>query len=101
MTCAAFISIFFPMGTTTIPTDVYSVEPKNKLNYLSLGGKTIWLCVKRGRGGGKFGCCGETGRGLMLADMTLKERCSDLNDVGSHTRYTNRVITTEISVLVE
>ena len=39
-------------------------------------------CVKRG-GGSKFGCCGEIGRGLMLADMTLKERCSDLNDVGS------------------
>ena len=36
------------MGTTTIPTDVYSVEPKNKLNYLSLGGKTIWLCQEGG-----------------------------------------------------
>ena len=57
-------------------------------------------CVLR-RGGGKFGCCGETGRGLVLADMTVKERCSDLIDEGNHTRYTNSVITTEISVLVE
>ena len=75
------------MGTTTIPPNVYSVEPKNKLNYLSLGGKTIWLCQEGG--GVKFGCCGEMERGLMLADMTLKERCSDLrklctNNVGTY-----------------